>query len=263
MTVTVLIPALNEAAAIGKVIDAIPRALNARVIVVDNGSTDRTAEVAGEHGATVAVEPRRGYGAACLRGLATLEAMKKTEETEAADSRSETAEDEIVVFLDGDFSDHPEEMPALVEPIRRGEADLVIGSRVRGERSPGALTPQQVFGNWLATRLLWILYGVRATDLGPFRAIRRDALASLGMRDPDFGWTVEMQIRAARSGLRVMEVPVRYRRRIGKSKISGTLAGCIRAASKIFVLTVSLYFERPDRDRVPVRPGGTDETQHP
>jgi len=217
VVVDCVIPALNEASSIGRVLDLLPRPLVRRAVVSDNGSTDGTAAVAREHGALVVSEPERGYGAACLRGLQALEREPP----------------DIVLFLDGDLSDDPSEAGALVEPIRAGRADLVIGSRTRGAREPGALTPQARFGNWLATRLIRSLYGVRYTDLGPFRAIRWDALRTLGMRDRAFGWTVEMQVKAARRGIRAEETPVRYRRRIGRSKISGTVSGSVRAGVAI------------------------------
>jgi len=186
------------------------------IIVVDNGSTDDTAAIAEAAGAKVVHEPVRGYGAACLRGVGSL-----------------GRDTDIVVFLDGDFSDHAEEMPLLVEPILRGEADLVIGSRLTGRAEPGALMPVARFGNWLSTGLIRIFWGISFTDLGPFRAIRFDALRALDMRDRDFGWTVEMQAKAAARGLRCMEIPVSYRRRIGRSKISGTLLGSMKAGFKI------------------------------
>lgn len=213
-TITAIIPALNEEQAIGLVLDAIPSWVD-RVIVADNGSTDDTPEVAVRQGALVITEPRRGYGSACLRAMAGL------------------AQTDIVVFLDGDFSDHPEEMDTLVDPITRDEADLVVGSRVRGDCEPGALTLQARFGNWLACTLLRWLWNVNYTDLGPFRAIRYTNLMQLGMRDPDYGWTVEMQIKAAIHGLRAAEVPVSYRPRIGRSKVSGTIRGVVGAATKI------------------------------
>src|SRR6185295_6110026 len=169
---------------VGAVLDEIPRPPVRRVVVADNGSTDATARIARAHGATVVSEPRRGYGAACLRGLEAL----------AADPP------DVVLFLDADGSDDPEQTPALLRPILEGRADLVVGSRVLGEPDPGALGPHARFGNWLATRLLAVLYGARYTDLGPFRAIRYEALAALGMKDRDFGWTVEMQVKAARRG---------------------------------------------------------------
>ena len=217
MTVDAVIPALNEAGAVALVLDALPRPLVRRIVVCDNGSTDDTAAIARAHGAIVVREPRRGYGAACLKALAALEADPP----------------DVVLFLDADLSDDPADAGRILEPILDGRADLVIGSRTLGTREPGALTPQARFGNWLATRLLLALYGVRFTDLGPFRAIRYRSLLDLDMRDRDFGWTVEMQIKAARSGLRAAEVPAHYRRRIGRSKISGTLLGSVRAAIKI------------------------------
>ncbi len=212
--IAVIIPALNEESAIGRVLSAIPDWVD-DVIVADNGSTDRTAELARAQGAQVVCEPRRGYGAACLAGLARLD------------------DQDIIVFLDGDYSDYPEDMDRLVDPIIDDRADFVIGSRARGEREPGALTVQARFGNWLACTLIGWLWKVRYTDLGPFRAIRHSTLRALGMRDRDYGWTVEMQIKAARKGIRILEVPVRYRRRIGRSKVSGTLKGIVGAGVKI------------------------------
>ncbi|MBN98721.1 MAG: UDP-glucose--dolichyl-phosphate glucosyltransferase [Gemmatimonadetes bacterium] len=213
--IAVIIPAYNEEAAIGKVLEAVPWSLVEQVIVVDNGSTDATAARAVQMGANLVREPRRGYGQACLSGIGVIKNI------------------EIVVFLDGDYSDYPEEMEALTAPIVQGRADLVIGSRTLGEREKGALLPQARFGNALATRLIHWLFRVKYTDLGPFRAIRFETLKRLQMQDRNFGWTVEMQVKAARLGVQVVEVPVRYRRRIGTSKISGTLSGAIRAGYKI------------------------------
>ena len=210
----VVIPARDEAAAIGKVIAAVPGWVDA-IVVADNGSRDATAAVARAAGAKVASEPEAGYGAACLAGIAAL------------------PEVDMIVFVDGDNSDFPEDMADLVDPILSGQADLVIGSRVLGQAEAGALTPQQRWGNWLATRLIRLVWGVRFTDLGPFRAIGRDALGRLAMADRTYGWTVEMQIKAAEQALRCVEVPVRYRRRIGVSKISGTVRGVILAGTKI------------------------------
>jgi len=227
VTVDAVIPALNEAGAIALVLDELPRPLVRRIVVCDNGSTDGTAEIAADHGAVVVREPRRGYGAACLKALAALDADPP----------------DVVLFLDADRSDDPAEAGRILEPILAGRADLVIGSRTLGTREPGALTPQARVGNWLATRLLLALYGVRFTDLGPFRAIRYQPLLALGMRDRDFGWTVEMQVKAARAGLRSAEVPARYRRRIGRSKISGTLSGSVRAAIKILG-TIAIDYAR-------------------
>ncbi|MCF6286594.1 MAG: glycosyltransferase family 2 protein, partial [Candidatus Hydrogenedentes bacterium] len=205
-SIAVIIPVLNEVASIGQVIDAIPPWVD-DIVVVDNGSEDGTGGVATSHGARVVVEPQRGYGAACLCGIAALGAP------------------DIVVFLDGDYSDHPEEMPLLVDPIIQGEVDMMIGSRVRGEWERGALTPQARFGNWLATRLIRLFWGIRYTDLGPFRAIRYRTLHQLDMADQDYGWTVAMQIKAALHAVPADEVPVSYRKRVGVSKISGTSRG--------------------------------------
>lgn len=212
-----IIPALDEEGSIGAVVRA-ARPRVRRVIVVDNGSRDHTAEAAREAGAEVVREPRRGYGAACLAGLLHL----------AADPPG------AVVFLDGDGADDAGEIPSLVGPIARGEAELVLGSRTLGTREPGALTPQQRAGNALACALIRLGYGHRYTDLGPFRAARWDALARLGMRDRSYGWTVEMQVKALRRGLRVVEIPVRsLRRTAGRSKVSGTVRGTIGAGYKI------------------------------
>jgi glycosyltransferase involved in cell wall biosynthesis len=213
--VAVIIPALNEEQAIGRVIGDLPNAWVHQLIVVDNGSIDRTAEIAAAHGATVVHEPKRGYGRACLAGMAALKRP------------------DIVVFLDGDYSDHPDELPLLVAPIAENRADLVIGSRVMGHRERGALVPQARLGNALATALISSLFGVRFTDLGPFRAIGYQKLLELHMVDCNYGWTVEMQVKAARIGLRCCEIPVSYRRRVGVSKISGTLMGSIKAGYKI------------------------------
>jgi len=215
--VAVIIPARNEQEAILRVLGDVPPGVAGDVIVVDNGSSDATALKAAEWGARVVHEPRRGYGQACLAGIAAL--------------RPET---EIVVFLDGDYSDYPGEMPRLLEPLRAGRADLVVGSRVLGRREPGSMLPQARWGNALAAFLIERLYGVTYTDLGPFRAIRRETLERLGMADRDFGWTVEMQVKAARLGVAAQEVPVSYRRRLaGTSKVTGTLTGTVRAGWKI------------------------------
>ena len=217
--VDVIIPAYNEVDSIPLVLQAIPSDVVREVVVVDNASTDGTADAARAAGATVVHEPRAGYGSACLAGLAYL--------------TQRTPTPEIVVFLDGDFSDHPDELPALIAPLIAGRADLVVGSRVLGRRERGALLPQARFGNWLAGRLISMLYGLRVSDLGPFRAIRWETLRDLEMRDRDFGWTAEMQVKAARQGVRYLEVPVSYRRRIGVSKITGTMSGTVRAGWKI------------------------------
>jgi glycosyltransferase involved in cell wall biosynthesis len=215
--VDVVIPVLDEERALPGVLDAIPRALVRRVVVVDNGSTDRSAEVARAHGATVITEPRRGYGRAVWTGIETLLADPP----------------DAVVFLDGDGADDPAEMGHVLAPILEGRADLVIGSRMRKPLPRGAMTQAQRLGNVIVPFLLRLLYGVRATDLGPFRAVRWDALRGLGLVDRGFGITVEMQVKAARQGLRVEEVAVSYRPRIGESKISGTLGGAIKASLKI------------------------------
>ena len=215
MKISVIIPAFNEDRSIGKVITDIPKELVHEIIVVDNACTDRTVEVAESAGARVVREERRGYGYACLAGIATLNAP------------------DIVVFLDGDYSDYPAEMSMLVQPGLSGEAEMVIGSRIRGTRQQGALLPQARFGNALATFLIRLLFGVHYTDLGPFRAIRYDRLREMNMQDKTFGWTVEMQVKAAKMGIRVCEVPVSYRKRIGQSKITGTVQGTIKAGYKI------------------------------
>jgi glycosyltransferase involved in cell wall biosynthesis len=217
----VLIPAHNEERSIGLVLSEIPAGLVQEVVVVDNASTDETARAARAAGATVVTEPRPGYGQACLAGLAYYAAQPAT------------ITPEIIVFLDGDHSDFPADMPALLAPLLSGAAEMVIGSRALGQRERGALLPQQRFGNWLAAGLLRLRYGGTTTDLGPFRAIRAEALARLDMTDTNYGWTVEMQVKAARLGLRVVEVPVRYRRRIGVSKVSGTVRGTLGAGYKI------------------------------
>ena len=215
--VVVVIPAFNEAAAIGRVIGDLPKGLVHTVIVVDNGSSDETADVARAAGAVVVSETLRGYGRACLAGIA----------------HARTLDPDVLVFLDGDYSDHPDELARLLAPLERREADFVMGSRLRGKRERGALPPQAVVGGWLAGHLLHMLWGIRWTDLGPFRAIRFEALERLGMTDQTFGWTVEMQIKAVRDGLRCAEVPVSYRRRIGTSKITGTVTGTLKASAKI------------------------------
>ncbi|MFM2377353.1 MAG: hypothetical protein RLZZ165_2450 [Bacteroidota bacterium] len=219
--VLVIIPAYNEAESIGKVIQDIPAGLAREVVVVNNNSTDNTERNALAAGATVLKEEKRGYGNACLRGIGYASAKTGTERPD------------IIVFMDGDYSDFPGEMPLLLKPILEGGHDMVIGSRTLGQREKGAMTPQQVFGNWLATSLLRLLYRTRYTDLGPFRAIRFDRLLELDMQDPTYGWTVEMQLKAARKRFKTTEVPVSYRRRIGVSKISGTVKGTILAGCKI------------------------------
>jgi glycosyltransferase involved in cell wall biosynthesis len=221
-----VIPVLNERASLPLVVQAIPPGLADDIVVVDNGSTDGTGNVARSLPVRVVREERRGYGSACLAGVAALAASPP----------------EILVFLDGDFSDHPEQMPRLLGAIAEG-ADLAVGSRILGRREAGALLPQARFGNALACALIRLLYGHRFTDLGPFRAIRWEAYRRLGMRDTAFGWTCEMQVKALRRGLRVAEVPVSYRRRVGVSKITGTLSGTLRAGGKI-LWTIARYAGR-------------------
>lgn len=224
--ISVIIPVFNEQDAIEKVIGDIPGDLPAEIIVVDNGSTDQTAKLAAAMGARIVRENRRGYGSACLAGIAA------------------TNNPDIVVFLDGDYSDHPNEMSDLIVPILENRADLVIGSRVLGNSEPGALMIQARFGNRLATSLIKILFGVSYTDLGPFRAIRYRALRDLNMRDKTFGWTVEMQVKAAKQALKIQEVPVSYRKRIGVSKITGTLKGTLKAGWKILFTIFKYWFTR-------------------
>ena len=215
----VIIPALNEENAITKVIKDIPGEIVNEIIVVDNGSTDNTKEVAKAAGATVLNEGLRGYGAACLKGI---------------DYVKESAPDtEVIVFLDADYSDHPEELPEVIKPIIEDNIDLVIGSRALGESEKGSLTSVQAFGNWLSAKLLGLIYNAEFTDLGPFRAIKFDKLLALNMQDTNYGWTVEMQVKAAKQKLSFTEVPVKYRNRIGKSKVSGTVKGSILAGYKI------------------------------
>ena len=226
--VWVIIPAKNEQASIPHVLQDLPTV--GRVIVVDNGSTDATAEAARLGGADVISELRRGYGSACLAGLARIEMLVAGGEPPP----------KIVVFLDADYSDHPDELPQLIEPLLRGDADFVLGSRLLGRREAGAMPPQSVYGNKLACFLMWLFWGVRYTDLGPFRAINYSALRNLEMQDTNFGWTVEMQIKAAVAKLRTQELPVRYRRRIGVSKISGTVSGTFKAGYKI-LFTIARY----------------------
>ena len=219
--IDVIIPAYNEEDSIALVVNELPRELVRDIIVCNNNSRDRTGQVAEAAGAVVVEESRAGYGSACLKGMAYVA------------NRPQAEWPDVVVFIDGDHSDFPEQLPELVAPIIDENVDLVIGSRALGDLEPGSMQPQQIFGNWLATSLIELFYGVTFTDLGPFRAIRYQALRNLGMSDPDFGWTVEMQVRAVKAGLTCREVPVRYRKRIGESKISGTLRGTLLAGHKI------------------------------
>jgi glycosyltransferase involved in cell wall biosynthesis len=224
--VSVIIPTHNEASAIGRVLADLPADLVTEVLVVDSNSTDGTPEIAANMGARVAREPRRGYGRACLTGLAL------------ADSP------DVVVFLDGDFSDRPAELPLLLAPIAEGRADITLGSRLGEQRIVGALPWHAVFGNWLAASLIKLLYGVRISDLGPFRAARADVLRELALEEATYGWAVEMILKGALQGFRIVEVPVSYYPRIGKSKISGTVRGTLGAAWFILSRIVSYYFRR-------------------
>ncbi|MDP8244204.1 MAG: glycosyltransferase family 2 protein [Candidatus Hinthialibacter antarcticus] len=231
MKTEVIIPAYNEEHSIAQVIEAIPAGCVERIIVVDNASTDATASLAREAGAHVVYEGQRGYGSACLRGI-----------EEASDA-------DVILFLDADFSDDPSKAPELLSPIINNKADLVIGSRILGDADPGALPPHARFGNILACFLIRRLYGYAFTDLGPFRAIRRDALERIEMKDTNYGWTVEMQVKAAIAGLRCVEIPVPYKIRIGRSKISGTISGSVKAGVKILWTVFSLWFQRrPERN---------------
>lgn len=227
MNIIVIIPAYNEEAAIGKVIAEIPKNWVREVVVANNHSTDQTALRAQEVGATVVYEPVAGYGRACLRAMEYVESL-------------DVAPD-IIVFLDGDHSDYPEELPKLVQPIIEQDYDMVIGSRALGQRERGSMTLPQIFGNWLATFLLRILYGVHYTDLGPFRAIKWKQLLAINMQDKTYGWTVEMQLKAAKQRLKTTEVAVKYRKRIGFSKISGTVKGVVLAGYKI-ITTIFKYW---------------------
>lgn len=230
--VDVVIPALNEEQSLELVLRDLPPVRT--VYVVDNGSSDGTARIAGECGAIVVEQPQRGYGAACLAGLSVIRNL--TVEGVAAP--------DVVVFLDADYSDHPQQLTSLIEPIELGEADFVLGSRLLGNREPGAMPPQSVYGNRLACFLMNRLFGSQYTDLGPFRAIAYSSLCQLEMADENFGWTIEMQIKATRLGLRTLEVPVDYRRRIGSSKISGTINGTVRAGSKILLIIAKYGMQR-------------------
>jgi glycosyltransferase involved in cell wall biosynthesis len=226
--ITVIIPVLNEEDAIGLVLADIPARMVSRVIVVDNGSTDRTGQMASEAGAIVVRESKRGYGVACLRGMAEAKQYQP----------------DLIVFLDGDYSDYPEDMALLVKPILEAGFDMAIGSRMLGQREPGALPIQSLIGNYLVPQIIRFLYGHHYTDLGPFRAIRYDRLVDLNMEDTNFGWTVEMQIKAAQKKYRTIDVPVRYRQRIGVSKITGTLSGAVRAGFKILWVTFTYVFRK-------------------
>lgn len=225
--IDVIIPAYNEENSVGKVVNALPRAMLRHIIVVNNNSNDATRANAEKAGAVVLDEKQQGYGFACLCGMAWI--------------AQQEVKPDIVVFVDADYSDRPEELPQLIAPVVNEGIDLVIGSRALGNREKGSMTPQQVFGNWLATTLMRWLYGVRYTDLGPFRAVKYASLLKIAMRDTTYGWTVEMQLKAAKLKMKTAEVPVTYRRRIGFSKISGTVKGTILAGYKI-ITTIFKYW---------------------
>ena len=232
MRVSVIIPTRNEAQAIGRVIGDLPADLVTEIIVVDNNSTDGTQEIAARMGARVMTEPRRGYGQACLTGLAC------------------TSAPDVVVFLDGDYSDRPAELPLLLAPIAEGRADITIGSRLAGSRTPGAMPWHAKFGNWLAAGLIANLYGLKISDLGPFRAARTDAIRVLELEETTYGWAVELILKGAIQGFRIVEVPVSYHPRIGKSKISGTIRGTVGAAW--FILSrIARYYFRQRKNSVP------------
>tara|TARA_B100000780_G_scaffold11153_1_gene7677 strand:- start:3451 stop:4134 length:684 start_codon:yes stop_codon:yes gene_type:complete len=227
MILSIIIPALNEEKSIGYVIKSIPK-IYREVIVVDNGSSDKTSKVAYENGAKVITEKNKGYGFACLKGI---------------DYLKENPPD-IIVFLDGDYSDYPEEINKIIEPICKNQVDFVIGSRVKSLRENGSMTPQQVFGNKLACFLMNLLYNSTFTDLGPFRALKWKTLKELKMTDKTYGWTVEMQLKILRNRIAYCEVPVRYRKRIGYSKVSGTLKGSVLAGIKIISWIFKYYFKK-------------------
>ncbi|MCS6929344.1 MAG: glycosyltransferase family 2 protein [Saprospiraceae bacterium] len=230
--IAVIIPAFNEEDALPFVLATLPKNWVQRTIVCDNGSTDRTAEIARLMGATVVRASRRGYGSACLAGIAYLKQLPREDQPE------------VVVFLDADYADDPNDLPKVAGPVLEGSCDLVIGSRLSGKMEPGAMSLPQRFGNWLASLLIRLFFGKRFTDLGPFRAIRWDRLQQLNMRDTNYGWTVEMQIKAVLQGLCCAEVPVNYRRRVaGRSKVSGTLRGVVLAGTKILSLIFWHYLQ--------------------
>ncbi|UII74670.1 glycosyltransferase family 2 protein [Flagellimonas sp. HMM57] len=216
--IKVIIPAVNEADSIGKVVSELPKSVS-EIIVVDNGSTDSTVINAEKAGATVLTENQRGYGFACLKGMDYIAKQSKSPD--------------IIVFIDGDYSDYPEELDKVVAPILNDNMDLVIGARKKELREPGSMTFPQIFGNELATSLMRLFFGAKFTDLGPFRAIKYNKLKALQMQDKTYGWTVEMQLKAIRKKLNYTEVPVRYKKRIGVSKVSGTIKGAIFAGIKI------------------------------
>ena len=228
MKTAVIIPAFNEEQSISKVIDEIPKQLVEEIIVVNNNSTDRTGSIAEQAGATVLFESFKGYGASCLKGIEYIKSKPV----------------DVVVFLDGDFSDYPGEIENLLAPIINDDFDFVLGSRVSGEREKGALPVQSRIGSIIAGFLIQLFWGVKFTDLGPFRAIKFEKLVSLGMKDKWFGWTVEMQIKAAKKYLKILEVPVSYRKRIGKSKVTGTVKGSVMAGVIILKTIFAELFKK-------------------
>jgi glycosyltransferase involved in cell wall biosynthesis len=226
LIVDVIIPAYNEEKSLPKVLQDIPKIVR-NIVVSNNNSTDRTGEFAEAEGAQVVFEPQKGYGKACLTAMDWI--------------KQQDVQPDIVVFLDGDYSDYPEELMLLIQPIIANESDLVIGSRALGEREAGSMTLPQIFGNWLATNMMRYIQGAKFSDLGPFRAIRWADLLKLNMVDENFGWTIEMQIKAHKAGLRYIEIPVTYRKRIGVSKVSGTVKGVFGAGYKI-IFTIFKYW---------------------
>lgn len=233
MKVYVLIPAINEESSIGKVINDIPENLATEIVVIDNGSSDNTIDVAKQSGATVLIEPNKGYGNACLKGMDYI-------------FKYNLDNDDVIVFLDGDYSDYPEEITEVISPIIKNNYDMVIGSRILGNKlgkvSDDALLPQAVYGNRFSTKLIKLIWNYSFTDLGPFRAIKYSALIAMNMKDKNYGWTVEMQIKAAKLKLKCVEVPVSYRKRIGESKVTGTVSGSVKAGVKIlWVIFISIF----------------------
>ncbi|MDC0338712.1 glycosyltransferase family 2 protein [Flavobacteriales bacterium] len=229
-TIDVVIPAFNEQESIVHILKDMPMDWVREVAVVNNNSTDDTVIRASENGATVLDEPRQGYGYACLKGIDYL--------------KNKTDQPDIIVFMDADYSDHPEELPFVVQPIVERNMDMVIGSRALGKRERKSMMPQQLFGNWLATRLIRLFYGAKFTDLGPFRALKFEKLIELNMQDTSYGWTVEMQVKAAKRKYKFCEVAVSYRERIGVSKVTGTIKGTILAGYKIIFTIFKYVFKK-------------------
>lgn len=229
-TIDVVIPAFNEQDSIVHILNDMPMDWVREVVVVNNNSTDDTVKIAASNGATVLDEPRQGYGHACLKGIDYL--------------KNKSKQPDIIVFMDADYSDHPTELPFVVQPIIERNMDMVIGSRALGKREKKSMMPQQLFGNWLATRLIKLFYGAKFTDLGPFRALKFEKLIELNMQDTTYGWTVEMQVKAAKRRFKFCEVPVNYRERIGVSKVTGTIKGTILAGYKIIFTIFKYVFKK-------------------